>query len=67
MIWTSPGRRCGQPCVKGTRIDVSLIARSLDDWSINRICREFPGLTKDQVWAAIAYYWKNRERFVRNH
>ena len=65
MIWTSPARRCGKPCIKGTRIDVETIVGCLQQWSIERIKHEFPPLTTRQVWAAISYYTRNRKRFTR--
>lgn len=61
-IWTSPGRRCGKPCIRGTRIDVMTVVHCLELWSIDRICLEFPGLKRAQVWAAIRYYVRNEKR-----
>ena len=46
----------GKPCVKGTRIWVSLILDFLADGMTEaELLAEYPGLTHDDVLAAIAY------------
>jgi uncharacterized protein (DUF433 family) len=46
----------GKPCIKGTRIWVSLILDLLaDGWSNDDVLREYPRLTTDDIRAAIAY------------
>lgn len=46
----------GQPCVKGTRIMVSVILDNLaEGLTPEEIVREYPPLTLDDVRAAIAY------------
>jgi uncharacterized protein (DUF433 family) len=46
----------GKPCIKGTRIWVSLILDLLsDDMSEAELLAEYPGLTHEDVLAAIAY------------
>lgn len=61
-VWTSKGRRCGKPCVRGTRIDVMLVVHCLEDWSLKEIRRQFPGLTREGCWTALAYYARNKKR-----
>ncbi len=46
----------GKPCIKGTRIWVSLILDFLaDDMTEAELLAEYPGLTHEDVLAAIAY------------
>ena len=46
----------GKPCIKGTRIWVSLILDFLaDDMSEVELLDQYPGLTHEDVLAAIAY------------
>lgn len=56
----------GKPCIKGTRIWVSLILDFLANGdSIEEILNEYPQLTREDVLACIAYGAEvARERFV---
>ena len=46
----------GKPCIKGTRIWVSLILDFLaDDITETELLEQYPGLTHEDVLAAIAY------------
>ncbi len=46
----------GKPCIKGTRIWVSLILDFLaDDMTEAELLEQYPGLTHEDVLAAIAY------------
>ena len=46
----------GKPCIRGTRIMVSVILDNLvEGLSVDEIVREYPPLTSDDVSAAIAY------------
>jgi len=56
----------GKPCIRGTRIWVSLILDFLaDDMSIEEILQEYPYLQREDVLAAVAYGAEMaRERFV---
>jgi uncharacterized protein (DUF433 family) len=46
----------GKPCIKGTRIWVSLILDLLaSDMSEAELLADYPGLTHDDILAAIAY------------
>ena len=56
----------GKPCIKGTRIWVSLVLDLLaSDETIESIVAEYPQLTRDDVLACIAYGAEMaRERFV---
>jgi uncharacterized protein (DUF433 family) len=56
----------GKPCIRGTRIWVSLVLDFLANGSsIEEILAEYPGLTTEDVRAAIAYGAEmTRERYV---
>ena len=55
-ISIDPGICGGKPCIKGTRIWVSLILDFLaDDMTEAELLSEYPGLTHEDVLAALAY------------
>ena len=56
----------GKPCIRGTRIWVSLILDFLaNGLSVEEILEEYPQLTKESIRAAIAYGAEmSRERYV---
>ena len=56
----------GKPCIRGTRIWVSLLLDLLaDGMSIEEVLAEYPQLTRDDIRAAIAYGAEmTRERYV---
>jgi uncharacterized protein (DUF433 family) len=56
----------GKPCIRGTRIWVSLILDFLASGStMDEVLREYPQLTIDDIRAAIAYGAEmSRERYV---
>jgi len=56
----------GKPCVKGTRIWVSLILDLLAGGStVDEILKEYPQLTREDIQACIAYGAEvARERFI---
>lgn len=56
----------GKPCIKGTRIWVSLILDLLSDGaSFEDILSSYPSLKKEDILAAIAYGSEmSRERFI---
>ena len=46
----------GKPCIRGTRVMVSVILDNLaEGLPVEEIVREYPPLTSDDVLAAIAY------------
>jgi len=65
-ISVDPNICFGKPCIRGTRIWVSLILDFLaDDMSFDEILSEYPQLTKDDILAAIAYGAEvSREHYV---
>ena len=56
----------GKPCIRGTRIWVSLLLDFLaTDASIDEILEQYPQLKREDILAAIAYGAEmSRERFV---
>jgi len=66
VITIQPGKRSGQPCIRGLRITVGDILSYLAaDMSIEEILDDFPNLTREDILAALAYaadYQKGTER-----
>ncbi len=55
-ITSDPNICHGKPCIRGTRIMVSVVLDNLaDGLSFEDIVREYPPLTLDDVRAALAY------------
>jgi uncharacterized protein (DUF433 family) len=56
----------GKPCIRGHRLWVSLILDLLaSGWSTEQILDEYPGVTKEDVLACIAYGAEmSRERYI---
>ncbi len=65
-ISVDPNVCFGKPCIKGTRIWVSLILDFLaSGTSVNELLEEYPDLTEEDIRAAIAYGAEmSRERYV---
>lgn len=65
-ITVDPNVCFGKPCIRGTRIWVSLILDFLaNGMSIEEILREYPQLVEEDVRSAIAYGAEmTRERYV---
>lgn len=65
-ISVNPNVCFGKPCIKGTRIWVSLLLDMLaDGMSIEDIRKEYPHLKREDVLAAMAYGAEmSRERYV---
>lgn len=47
--------RGGEPCIKGTRIPVSVIVGSLTGLTRDEILKQYPQLTEDDISAALMY------------
>ena len=55
-VATNPDIHHGDPCIKGTRIPVSIIIGSLaDEMTVSEVMEEYPQLTAEDIWAALAY------------
>lgn len=52
-----PGIRSGHPIVEGTRIGVhDVVGLFLNGSGVDEITRDFPPLTRSQVYECLAYY-----------
>ncbi len=55
-VTTTPGVCGGKPCIRGTRIYISIILDSLAEGAtLDDILESYPHLTKDDIRAALAY------------
>ncbi len=55
-ITVEPGKRSGQPCVRGMRITVRDVLESLaGGMTVSELLADFPELTADDVRACLAY------------
>lgn len=65
-IWIDPERCFGKPCIRGTRISVSLVLDLLASGMLQQeILEEYPGLTGLDIQACLAYGAEmTRERHV---
>jgi uncharacterized protein (DUF433 family) len=55
-IAIDPDIHHGDPCIKGTRIPVAMVVGSLaDGMTFDDIHQEYPQLTDDDLYAALAY------------
>ncbi|MBI4194538.1 MAG: DUF433 domain-containing protein [Betaproteobacteria bacterium] len=65
-ITTDPNICFGKPCIRGTRIRVSLIVENLADGVTEKeLLEAYPQLTSDDIRAALAYAAEvTRERVI---
>jgi len=62
LITIEPGKRSGQPCIRGLRMAVRDVLEYLaGGMSIDEILMDFPDLTADDVLACLAFA-ADRER-----
>jgi uncharacterized protein (DUF433 family) len=55
-IHIDPGILAGKPVVRGTRISVEHVVDLLaQGWSVDQVVASYPGLTRDDVQACLAY------------
>lgn len=55
-IAIDPDIHQGDPCIKGTRVPVAMVVGSLaDGMTFDDIHQEYPQLTSDDLYAALAY------------
>ena len=68
FITVEPGKRSGQPCIRGMRITVGDVLSYLaSGMTIEEIIDDFPKLTRDDILAALAYAadMQNRTTIVK--
>lgn len=49
------GKLSGKPCIKGTRIPVSIVLANLEHMTIEEIAEEFDEITKEDIQSVIRY------------
>ena len=54
-IICDPKLHHGEPCVRGTRIPVSILVASLADIALEDLLREYPQLSREDLQAALLY------------
>lgn len=55
-ITIDPGIHHGEPCIKGTRVPVSIIVGSIaDGMTFDEILDAYPQLKRESIQAALAY------------
>ena len=61
-IAADPAVLVGKPVIKGTRLSVEFILELIaEGWSEADMARNYPGLTREQILACVAYA---RERLI---
>ena len=64
-ITLEPGKRSGQPCIRGLRITVyDVLSYLAAGDSAEEILRNFPMLTNDDILACLAYAADAEKRFA---
>ncbi|MBW3542645.1 MAG: DUF433 domain-containing protein [Planctomycetes bacterium] len=65
LITIEPGKRSGQPCIRGLRITVTDVLEYLaSGMSVAEILADFPDLTEEDIRACFAFA-ADRERRLR--
>jgi uncharacterized protein (DUF433 family) len=61
-----PGRRSGQPCIRGTRITVfDVLSYLASSMSVDDLLADFPDLQREDVQACLAYAASREGAVVR--
>lgn len=56
LITLEPGKRSGQPCIRGMRITVADVLSYLaSGMSYSEILEDFPDLTQKDIYACLSY------------
>jgi uncharacterized protein (DUF433 family) len=56
MITADPEVMVGKPVIAGTRLTVEFIVERLaDGWTEDELLQNYPGLTREQIHACLAY------------
>ena len=65
-ITVEPGKRSGQPCIRGMRITVyDVLSYLAAGNTIVELLENFPELTKEDVYASLAYAADAEKRIVK--
>ena len=63
FIYSDPSFRDGRPCIAGTGMSVHAVAaRYLQGRSADDIADGVPDIPRSHIYAALAYYFANREQ-----
>lgn len=66
IITIEPGKRSGQPCIRGMRITVyDVLSYLAAGDSIDVIIENFPMLTREDILASLAYAADAEQRFLK--
>lgn len=65
-ITVEPGKRSGQPCIRGMRITVyDILSYLAGGNTVEELLENFPGLAKEDVYAALAYAADAEKRIIK--
>ena len=65
LITVEPGKRSGQPCIRGLRITVQDVLEYLaGGMSVEEILQDFPDLTAEDIRACLEYAADRERRLV---
>ena len=57
IITIEPGKRSGQPCIRGTRITVADVFGYLSSgMTVEEVLADFPQLSQESIQACFAYF-----------
>jgi uncharacterized protein (DUF433 family) len=63
LLVSRPGYRQGRPCLRGTGLTVHAVAAAfIMGLSAEEICQQNPDLDPSLFYAALAYYFANKEQ-----
>lgn len=66
IITIEPGKRSGQPCIRGMRITVQDVLEYLaSGMSVEEVLEEFPYLTMEDIRACFAFAADRERRVMR--
>jgi uncharacterized protein (DUF433 family) len=66
IITIEPGKRSGQPCIRGLRITVyDVLSYLAAGDTIEELLQNFPMLTREDVLACLAYAADAERRFMK--
>lgn len=65
IITIEPGKRGGQPCIRGMRITVDDVLEYLaSGMTQEEVLKDFPYLTKDDILACLSYAAEREKRLI---
>jgi uncharacterized protein (DUF433 family) len=54
-IVCDPDLRHGEPCIRGTRVPVSILVASLAEMTLDELLKAYPQLAREDIQAALLY------------